>query len=328
MAHRRHNKTEELLLIPFLDILCSLIGVLVLIIVVLCVAQTAKAKGRTPEDIERSQLYKDSLKKQKVQSESKNLLQEELDKLEKLRKETVEKQARLAKLRKLVSSSDDIKKMNAEISQNLMKELDNLMVEMEGLKKQEAESKTVLASLAEELRIRQIPPTKTTPPVVVQPGGSGMAKGSLVFFMEATGGKLVIYWDDKQKTVLAATDEVVATDPSLQFFLKQVGAMGNGKVLLLLRDDGMNAYNKVVGWAQGTFGYRTDQIAKLPIPGRGEVDLKMFKEFLGTMVPPPEAKIAPPPGAAPAAPAAPATPPPAKPAVPGQLNVTPPTIKI
>ena len=37
MVRRNKHKSEELMLIPFLDILCSLIGVLVLIIVVLLV---------------------------------------------------------------------------------------------------------------------------------------------------------------------------------------------------------------------------------------------------------------------------------------------------
>jgi len=336
MAHRRHNKNEELLLIPFLDILCSLIGVLVLIIVVLCVAQSQRAKGRTQEELDRSQMYVDALKKQKVENVNQNVVQEELTKLEELRKQAEEIKARLAKLRKLATTSEDIKKMNEELSQDLIKELDNLLVEIEGLAKQETESKKEIATLTEELKKRQIPPTKTTPPVMVQPGGSGLAQGSKVFFVEASGGKLTVYWDEKQKTVLSATDEVVATDTSLQHFLKTIGAMPNGKLLLLLRDDGMNAYNKLTGWAQGTYGFRVEQVGKLPIPGRGEVDLQMFREFLGSMAPPPDAKIAPPapaPGAAPApAPAAPkpAAPPaaPAAPSAPAQLNVTTPSVKI
>ena len=50
MAKRRKGNHEEVMLIPFLDILCSLIGILVLIIVVLCVANTQQTNGRTPEE--------------------------------------------------------------------------------------------------------------------------------------------------------------------------------------------------------------------------------------------------------------------------------------
>jgi TolA-binding protein len=295
MAKRRHAKNEELLLIPFLDILCSLIGVLVLIIVVLCVAQSQKAKGRTQEELDRSQLYVDSLKKQKEVDKNKNVLQIEVAKLEELRKQVEEKEVKLARLRKLLASSADIQTMNAELSQTLLKELDDMLVEMDGLTKQEAESKKEIALLMEEIKKRQIPADKKTPPVIVQPGGSGLAKDARVFFVEATGGKLTLYWSATQKTVLSATDEVIATDVAFQHFLREVSAAPKSKIIFLLRDDGMGAYNKAAGWAQATYGYRVDQIGKLPIPGRGEVDLQMFKEFLGSMPPPPEAKLVTPP---------------------------------
>jgi TolA-binding protein len=295
MAKRRHAKNEELLLIPFLDILCSLIGVLVLIIVVLCVAQSQKAKGRTQEELDRSQLYVDSLKKQKEVDKNKSVLQIEVAKLEELRKQVEEKEVKLARLRKLLASSADIQKMNAELSQTLLKELDDMLVEMDGLTKQGAESKKEIALLMEEIKKRQIPTDKKTPPVIVQPGGSGLAKDAKVFFVEATGGKLTLYWSATQKTVLSATDEVIATDVAFQHFLREVSAAPKSKIIFLLRDDGMGAYNKAAGWAQATYGYRVDQIGKLPIPGRGEVDLQMFKEFLGSMPPPPEAKLVTPP---------------------------------
>ena len=54
MAKRRKGNHEEVMLIPFLDILCSLIGILVLIIVVLCVANTRQTQGRTPDEVARA----------------------------------------------------------------------------------------------------------------------------------------------------------------------------------------------------------------------------------------------------------------------------------
>src|SRR5215203_2007032 len=124
MPRRRHGKNEELLLIPFLDILCSLIGVLVLIVVVLCVAQSQKAKGRTQEELDRSQKYVDAVKKTKELDKQKQVLQVDVAKVEELRKKAQEQQDRLAKIRKLLSTSADIKKMNQELSQNMLKELD------------------------------------------------------------------------------------------------------------------------------------------------------------------------------------------------------------
>ncbi|MFN7564653.1 MAG: hypothetical protein ACK5TH_22965, partial [Prosthecobacter sp.] len=58
MAKRRPAAKDEILLIPFLDILCSLIGVLVLIIVFLAVSQTTQTEGRTQEEVDRAIQYK------------------------------------------------------------------------------------------------------------------------------------------------------------------------------------------------------------------------------------------------------------------------------
>ena len=316
MARRRHGKNEELLLIPFLDILCSLIGVLVLIVVVLCVAQSQRAKGRTQEELNRSQKYVDAVKKQKELAKNKEVLQVDLAKVEELRKQAQEKEERLAKIRKLLNTSADIKKMNQELSQNLLKELDNLLLEIEGLTKQEKDLKEQIIKLTAELKARQAPTEKVVPPVVIEPGGSGLAQGTKIFFVEAGLNKLTIFWDLDKKTDVGATDEIIAADTSYNHFLKEVFKVPQSKILFLLRDDGMATYNKGAGWAMTTYGYRVDQIGKLPAPGRGEVDLKRFGNYLGTMPPPPGANLVAPSGAAP--PAKPAAPPaaPAKPAAP------------
>ena len=62
---KREGKHDEVMLIPFLDILCSLIGILVLIVVVVCVAQMQKLHGRTPQEIALSQKYVGLLRQQR-----------------------------------------------------------------------------------------------------------------------------------------------------------------------------------------------------------------------------------------------------------------------
>jgi hypothetical protein len=333
MSRARHKRTDELLLIPFLDILCSLIGILVLIIVVLCVAQSQQTNGRTPEELDRSKQYVEAMKKEQVVKLDDVKLKEQLAKLEEKKKESEEKAQRLAKLRKLLSTSKNIQDMNKELSQNLIKELDNLLLEIDGLSKHDMELKKEIEALMAELKARQAPLEKKLPPVMVQPSGSGLAQGTKLFFVEVTAGKLTIFWDTQKKTVVSATDEVIASDVAYNFLLKEVIKIPQSKIIFLLRDDGMGAYNKAAGWAQATYNYRVDQVGKLLLPGRGEVDLKMFRDYLGTMPPPPEAKLvpaatpatAPKPAAAPA-PAPGATPPPAAPApAPAATPATAPT---
>lgn len=312
MVKRRHKASDEIMLIPFLDILCSLIGVLVLIIVVLCVAQTQKINGRTPEELARAEEYQRMLKQQKELEKINEQLKDKLVQLDKLKQDTQQKEEQAAKLRKLRDTSEADKKKNQEVSQNLLKELDNLLVEVNGLKTQQPPLQKEIAALQAEIAKRK-PPANTGAPVIVQPGGSGLAKGTKVFFVEASGGKLTFYWDDQKKNVVAATPDVIATDVAFNAFLKAVLAVPQSKIIFLLRDDGMGAYNLGAGWAQGNYKYPVEKIGKLPLPGRGDVDLRMFKEFQGSITPPPEVTAAPAPGAPKATPA-PAAPAGAKPA--------------
>ena len=82
-------------------------------------------------------------------------------------------------------------------------------------------------------------------------------------------------------------------DTSYDLFLRKVKAVPNSKIIFLVRDDGNASYNNAAGWAQQTHGFAPAQVAKLPIPGRGAVDLQMFKDFLGIIPPPPDAKLLP-----------------------------------
>ena len=301
------------MLIPFLDILCSLIGVLVLIIVVLVVAQTQKINGRTPEELERAQNHLKLLKQQKEDVRINSTLTDKVAALEKLQAEAKSREEQLAKIRKLLDTSTADRERNQQVSQNMLKELDNLMLELSGLTTQEAPLKKEIAEMIAEIKKRQPVPRKL-PPVIVQPGGSGLAKGTKVFFIEASAGKLAFYWDEKTKAIVSAVPDVIAADSAFNAYLKAVLTVPQSKIIFLLRDDGMGAYNLGAGWAQATYGYRVDQVGKLPLPGRGEIDLRMFSEFLGTLAaPPPPVKTPLPPSAPPPVKTPPAPPVPPKP---------------
>ncbi len=312
MVRRSHRRSDEIMLIPFLDILCSLIGVLVLIIVVMVIAQTQKVSGRTQQEIERAQEFLKLQKQQKENEKINDALKDKVASFEKLKEEFQSKEDRIAKLRKLLTASVADRESNRQASQNMLKELDNLLLELNGFTAQEPVLKKEIAAMMEEIKKRQPVPVKL-PPVIVQPGGSGIAKGSKLFFVEATAGKLTFYWDGTAKSIVSAAPDVIAADATFNSYLKSVLTVPQSKIIFLLRDDGMGAYNLGAGWAQATYGYRVDQIGKLPIPGRGEIDLKMFSGFLGALPAPP-----PPPPKPPAAPVAPA------PAKPPQPPATPP----
>ena len=297
MAKRRHAPKDEILLVPFLDILCSLIGVLVLIIVVLCVSMTQQTEGRSVEEVEQAQEAKKlrieitETKKQEI------IVNEQIATLNELQKQIEERQQRYVKLRKLLATSKDILDSNLKLSQQMQKELDDLLLELDGLKKQQIESKAEIEKLTAEIKARQIPEDKKVPPVIVQPSGSGLAEGTKIFFVEASAGALKILggWGAEDYR-LSATAEVVLADVAYNHFLTEIAKIPNSLLLFLIRDDGQGAYNNGAGRADNDYEVRT---GKLPIPGRGKLDLAMFDKYRGKITPPPAATPAPAPPATP-----------------------------
>lgn len=284
MAKRRESSEGEVSLFPFLSILACLIGALVLMIVVLVIAQVDKAEGRSVEEIRRAQEF---LKMKKLIEERKvedAVLKEKLAALEEIQKKIDEKEQQYVRLRKLLSTSKEMQEANLKVSQQMQKELDDLMTEIDGLKIQQEESKKMIASLMAELKKREVPPDKKVPPVVVQPSGSGMVEDQKIFFVEATSGSLKILnaWGEDYR--LSAVAEVVVADVAYNHFLTEVAKNPKALILFLVRDDGQAAFTNGAGRAESDYKIR---IGKLPIPGRGVLDLAMFEKYRGTVPIPP-----------------------------------------
>lgn len=285
MAKRRSSEGGEVSLFPFLSILACLIGALVLMIVVLVMAQVGKAEGRSAEEIKRAQDYI-QMKKDIAEREKLDVaLKEKIAVLEEVKKQMEERQQRFVKLRKLLDTSKEIQETNMKLSQQMQKELDDLILELEGLKKQQAESKAEIEKLMAEIKARQVPEDKKIPPVVVQPSGGGMAEDTKVFFVEASGGALKILsaWGTEDYR-LPANAETVLGDVAYNHFLTEVAKIPKALVLFLIRDDGQGAFNNGAGRADNDYKVR---IGKLPIPGRGVLDLKTFDKYRGKIPPPP-----------------------------------------
>lgn len=284
MAKRRHGAKDEILVVPFLDILCSLIGVLVLIIVILCVSQSQQTQGRTQEEVKMAQEHLKMQREMEQRKKDEVLVKDQMAKMQTLMTEKKDKNERFLRLRNLLASSGDAQEQNKREALLLQKELSDLMTEIVGLKKQEDESKKEVAALLAELEKLKIPKDKEVPPVVVQPSGSGMADTTKVFFVECGGGSLKIInaWGDNVEYRLAATAEVVDADQSYDHFLAEVKKDPNSLILFLIRDDGQGAFNNGAGLAS----MAEIRIGKIPIPGRGKLDLAMFEKYRGKIPPP------------------------------------------
>jgi len=292
MNKRPRHKADEIMMIPFLDILCSLIGVLVLIIVVLVIAQTQRINGRTPEELQRAQEYIRMQKMQKENAIKYSGLTDKLDKLNQTQDESRAKKLAADKLSEMLKLAEMNQEKNKESASKLKKELDDLLVENRGLGAQEPELKAKIAELQAAVAKLQGPENKERP-VLVNPQGSGLAAGSVIFFVDAAGDKLTYFWNEKDKAVVSSVPEVIVADAGFNAFLEAVKKVPQSKLIFLTRDDGMRSYTLAAGWAQEQFKYPVGQIGKLPVPGRGDLDMKLFGNLIGKLPAPPAEKPGP-----------------------------------
>lgn len=290
MAKRRESGENEVSLFPFLSILACLIGALVLMIVVLVLAQAQKADGRTIEEIKMAQDVQQMTKELQEREKLDAVLKEKMAILEKLEEEAKKKEQELARIRNLLNQSKEKQEENKMMSQKLAKELDDLIGEIAGLKKQMAESKKEIALLLAEIEKRQLPMRKA-PPVVVRPPGRILPEGTKVYFVEASGSSLRVINAWGADYTFSAKEEVVRTDATYRHFLTEVAKNKDARIVFLTRGDGAAATDAGMGHAQNDYGIRAAQIA---VPGQGELQLDFPERLRGTLPPPPNAPPAPP----------------------------------
>lgn len=272
MAKRRTGHQDEVLLIPFLDILCSLIGVLILIIVVLSVAQIRKAGGRTKEDLALAQQAQSLQKEIKEKEKSAAEMKSKVADLEKRKQDLEAKQQKLVDLRKRLQMSADEEKKDKDKATALQKQVEDLIRQIEALAKQTTPIQKEIEALKKELAAKQKKPQQMPQTIVVQPSGGGVAaKGQKLFFVEATGANIVLHKSGEAPVRIARDN--IGLDKGYNDFLDGVRGAGNAALVFLIRKDGWTSYNKAAGWAEQEYKL---QGGKMPLPGDGPVDLTLF----------------------------------------------------
>ncbi len=273
MAKRRKGNHEEVMLIPFLDILCSLIGILVLIIVVLCVANTRQTQGRTPEEVARAQKFV-ALSKE-LKSLDLQIMELELkkSKLESQQADADKKQTRLTELRKRLDLSGEEATSNKAEAAKIQKQVEDLVLQIKSLVSQMPPIQKEIAELKQQLALRNKKPDNKPLPVIIKPSGSGMSGQRKLFFVEASNGAVTLRKgrSERQNIGLANLD----SDKIYNDFLTKIKSTPNSMLIFLIRQDGGSSYNVAAGLAQSKYEILT---GKLPIPEAGEIDLGLFEK--------------------------------------------------
>lgn len=272
MAQARTRSDPEVSLFPFLSILVCLIGALVLLIVILTAVQSALGDGRSMEEFSRAR-EADQLRRE-MAARQKEVQAWEADRAaaDKLAKDLSQKQDRFVLLRKVLSTSaEDKAKMETEHAA-LQKELENMIIQIQEMQREEPAFKAAIEKLKAELAARK-KNLDAKPKLVVQPTGSGAAGADTkLFFVECSAGGIVIHRSGVEPARITAGS--IGTDAAYDEFLRQVAGTPKSMLLFLLREDGLGSYNRAAGWAESKFNVRT---GKLPLPGQGEVDLSRFQ---------------------------------------------------
>lgn len=259
------------MLIPFLDILCSLIGILILIIVVLSVANTQQSKGRTPEEVANARIFDELSKKRKSVEEESNRLNSKLAELEALQSASIEKRTRLTELKKHLSLTGEEATANKAEAARIHKQIEDLLLQVEALVRQMPPIQQEIEELKMQLALRNKKPDNKPLPVVIQSSGSGLGGQKKLFFVEASNGTVTLRKGLTDK--LNVGIGTLGSDQNYNDFLSQVKSTPNAMLIFLIRQDGAASYDLAASLAQSKYQLLT---GKLPIPGAGEVDLRMF----------------------------------------------------
>jgi len=256
-------------LFPFLSILACLIGILTLMIKLISDIKANETAGRGEEEL--------ALAKQHAAIQRQ--IRDSGKQLENARAELKEKGAAQAMfqdledkriiLRKQLSDKDPAK--SAQTDAQLQKLVENMIDQIDALKKERPSLEKTLADLKAELAARKIKPDDKPAPVLIEPGGSGLSRDTTMVFIECRAEGISILKREGGKTPVSAA--AIGTEPALNAELNRAKASPNSIVLFFIRTDGIGTYNKTAVLAENKFGIRT---GKLPIPTKGEIDLSQF----------------------------------------------------
>lgn len=272
---RARPSAPSVSLFPFMSILACLVGTIVVMICVLSLIQAQNMGGRPPQEVRDATDYVKA-------TEEVAQIEEELERLEAQRtqgtaeasqviQEDRELDERIVRLRMKAEAA----KAGEQTNRDLQRELELATLQLSQMVKEKPAYAREIEEIKQELASRQKSPDELAAPIVVKPGGTGRAAGRNLFFVEAAAGALTLFVSKSEKSRITAVS--VGKDVEYDAFLERVAKTQGSTLVFLVRDDGWDAYTRGAGWAEGKFGIRT---GKLPMPGKGPIDLSNFEEFM------------------------------------------------
>jgi hypothetical protein len=271
MARRASNAGSGVSLFPFLSILACLIGILTLMISVTIAAKSLETNGRDKEELARAKEHQALLAQQKSVRKEIDAFKAKLKSHSAAALQLSELDERRIVLRRQLDDSAAKLKKTDQTDKALQKLIETILSNIESLRKERPALEKKLAELKAELARRKIKPDNKPAPIQVQPGGTGSAHVNRVSFVECDSTGIILHRREGPKTNVSLA--AIGTDQNYNRFLDEARGKQGSMILFLLRDTGNNSYLRAAGWAENQYQLRT---GKLPLPGKGEVDLSLF----------------------------------------------------
>ena len=271
MARRKKSDGEAVSLFPFLSILACVIGTLTLMIAATAISQMGKEQ--TQEQRDRAEEYESTVKQieefKKDQEQAKKMIAQNQS-IDKDLKDAIEELKRLKK-----EQEKKIAAMNKgdTLETKLLAESNRLFNRLKELKADPTDRKKEIEKLLEEIKKRKEKPKEAE--VVIKPGGSGLDLDP--YFVECTKNGVRLLDDPKQKFI--RVQDLNKEEGDFHNLLDSVAAKEKGTLMLLLRPDGVNTYNRVRTVARTHYsvdGYCP--VGKLPVSTQGKIDLSIFRK--------------------------------------------------
>lgn len=271
MARRASSAGGGVSLFPFMSILACLIGILTLMISVTIAVKSLETAGRGKDELDRAKKHQSLLSQQQKIRKETEALKATLKKQNATALELSELDERKIALRRQLDEKAALLKKTDQTDKALQKLVETILANIEALRKERPSLDKKIADLKAELARRKIKPDNKPVPIQIQPGGTGSAHVNRVSFVECDSTGIVIHRRGEPKTSVSLA--AIGTDQNYNRLLEEARGKAGSMILFLLRDTGNKSYLRAAGWAESQYKLRT---GKLPLPGKGEVDLSLF----------------------------------------------------
>ena len=261
MARRRRDDALAVSLFPFLSVLACVIGALILL---LAAVALGRMSGAATQDIERGERMAE--------------LEEALER-DRARLESLVRSVREAETREQEREALEEQLLGLGLSPDIsLQELDGLLRLREEARRLEAEieaQRALAAELAARLddqedALEALEKLQEGAPIIIDPSGFG--RDLRPFLVECRSDHLILHRTSGDFTFKIPEDEVERGRDYRRFILN-VKAIRRGIAIYLIRPDGVSLCQLAMDVADRA---KVD-LAKLPLPGRGRIDLGRFE---------------------------------------------------